>query len=234
MNRATKLYAETVVAVGLVVTLWYSVFHWVCEDPIRLAALLTLSAIAAALKFQLPGLTGTFAASCLFMLVAIAELSPAEVVVTALVIGAVQSTWKQKKRPMVIQVLFNMAAIAISAIVSKTLTHAVVGPTSDRNLLVLLPLAATILFVLNTLIISGVLALIENRGIFAIWRQWHVNSLPYYLGAALVAALMISSALTLSWRLSLVFLPLAYLIHGHFMAHVRNSATFLGPSDREK
>jgi len=77
---------------------------------------------------------------------------------------------------------------------------------------VLLSVAACFYFTANTMLVSGVMALVEGKRLFEVWQQCYVWSLPYYLIGAIIAGLVVSTGQAMGWTASLVMLPLAYLV----------------------
>ena len=77
----------------------------------------------------------------------------------------------------------------------------------------LLGLAACIYFTANTFLISGVLSLIDSKPLLDVWRQCHLWSFPYYAVGALIASLVVTSTRTVGWMVSLLILPMMYLVY---------------------
>jgi len=74
-------------------------------------------------------------------------------------------------------------------------------------------LIAFVFFLVNTVLVSGVLALLEGKPLPAVSSEWFIWSFPYYLiGASLVGMIPTSSRAIPSegW---LLVLPLLYLVH---------------------
>src|SRR5215510_1688760 len=74
-----------------------------------------LAILTSSWKVRLPGITGTMSVNFLFVLITIAAFSFSETVILASTACIVQCCWRPRKRPRCIQVLFNMAALAISS-----------------------------------------------------------------------------------------------------------------------
>jgi hypothetical protein len=73
--------------------------------------------------------------------------------------------------------------------------------------------AAFVQFAVNTLIVSGVLSMLQGEGLDEIWGRWFEWSFPYYvIGAALVALLPFRGRMAQpeAW---IILLPLLYLVH---------------------
>ena len=74
-------------------------------------------------------------------------------------------------------------------------------------------LAATFYFAADTLLVSGVLSLVQSKSLFAVWQQCYLWSFPYYLAGAAIAGLAVSASLTTGWVMSLLILPTMYLVY---------------------
>src|SRR5215468_5902108 len=156
------------------------------DNLVPFACYFALAILTSSWKVRLPGITGTMSVNFLFVLITIAAFSFSETVILASTACIVQCCWRPRKRPRCIQVLFNMAALAISSGTAYRAAHAVAG-RYDSALPVLLTLAACFYFTCNTLLVSGVLSLVEDRALIEVWRQCYLWSFPYYLVGAFIA-----------------------------------------------
>ena len=107
--------------------------------------------------------------------------------------------------------LFNVGNIVISIAVSYFTAHLVEQPESYGASLIRLALAASLFFMSNTFLVSGVLSMVDRQPLQKVWSQWILWSLPYYLTGMAVAGLMTVSNQHLGWAVSLSCLPLMYL-----------------------
>ncbi len=112
-----------------------------------------------------------------------------------------------------LQIVFNIANITLSigAAFAATSIGVVGGAEAYRP--ALMAAAAFIQFAVNTLIVSGVLSLLQGEQLDEIWGQWFEWSFPYYvIGAALVALLPFRGRMAQpeAW---IILLPLLYLVH---------------------
>ena len=171
-----------------------------------------LALLAATLKVHLPGITGTISVNFLFILIAIAVFTFAETVLLASAACIVQCLWRPRSRPRLVQVSFNVATLAISSGAAYRLSHFFAGRPA-AHLGVLLAVAASFYFTADTLLISGVLSLVQGKSLFAVWQQCYLWSFPYYLAGAAIAALAVETDRALGWVMSLLILPLMYLVY---------------------
>ena len=185
---------------------------------------LVLSVLASALKVRLPGVNGTLSPNFLFILIGIADLSLPETLAMACAATCIQCYWNSQRRPMPVQVAFNVAALVISAAAAYQLPHILLGLAQANSVVVLLALAAIIFYLTNTLLVSTVLAFIGNQPIGTVWLKCHLWSFPYYVAGAAVAALMHVSNQAAGWPVSLLILPVMYLVYAYYHEYTENAA----------
>ena len=69
------------------------------------------------MKVRLPGITGTMSVNFLFILIGIADFTLAETLTMGCLAILIQCIWRTRTRPKVVQVVFNIAALAITVFV---------------------------------------------------------------------------------------------------------------------
>jgi hypothetical protein len=171
-----------------------------------------LALMGSGLKVRLPGITGTISVNFVFVLISVAVFTFSETVLLAASACIVQCLWKCRRRPRLIQVSFNVATLAVSSGAAYRVSHLLAGH-AEVNLAVLLAVATCFYFTANTMLISGVMALVEGKRLLKVWQQCYIWSLPYYLVGALIAGLVVSTGKSMGWQASLVMLPLTYLVY---------------------
>src|SRR5690349_25148581 len=114
MPKSAKYYIHGVIAVGTAL-LAVSVATWSPRHLSGWLLYLALATLASTLKLRLPGLTRTYSLSFLFILFGVGHYSLPEVLVAGCAGALVQSVVNTKNRPTVVQVLFNMANLAITS-----------------------------------------------------------------------------------------------------------------------
>jgi hypothetical protein len=174
------------------------------------------------MKVRLPGLHGTISVNFVVILIAITQLSLVETLTVAFAATLVQCLWRPKTRPKILQVLFNTSTVVISTALAYGVAHAVPG---EVHVWIALAPAATVFFVMNTGMISLVLALLSESRLLAVWKQCHLWAFPYYLVGAAIAAAIGQSSQTVGWRLSLLALPVMYLAYSCYKLCVSSLET---------
>ena len=217
MPGHAKLYIYLVSAAGIAAMAYASLDPPWPHDPFRFCAYLLLSLLAAALKLQLPGLTGTLSIGFVFVLLGISEFTRPETMLIACAGVVVQCLWRAKIRPAPVQVLFSVSAVATSLILAYECSRFVRAQLHAESVLIAMAVATCLYFTANSLLVSGVLSLVKREPLRAIWQQCYLFTFPYYLLGGVVAGLIAVLSRGLGWRAPLLVLPvmgLAFLFGG--------------------
>jgi hypothetical protein len=220
MSKKTTLFIGLTVAMGAVFLADSLAEDRSFRDLVAYVCYFALALLTSSLKVRLPGITGTISVNFLFVLIAIAVFTFSETVVLASTASVVQCLWKTRRRPKLIQVSFNVSTLAISSGAAYRVAHALAG-TRENNLAVLLSLAACFYFMTNTLLISGVVSLVESKPLLTVWKQCYLWSFPYYLAGAVIAGLMVVSGQSMGWAMPLLMLPMMLMIYTFYRAFVQ-------------
>src|SRR5206468_7142980 len=167
--------------VGGLPLLPYALLKWHSDDIFRYGCFLTVALCASVLKVHLPGIQATMSANFLFILVGILDLSYQETLLMGCLGGLVQSLWQAKPRPRLIQILFNFANLALSISLADAVFHSNFAYNLGLRWPLLLAAASTTYFAMNTLSVSGVIAMTERRNPILVWKECYLWSFPYYL-----------------------------------------------------
>jgi hypothetical protein len=223
MSKRATIFVGLTIAVGAAFLVdaigWQSSFR----DLTAYVCYFALALLTSSLKVRLPGIRGTISLNFLFVLISTAVFSFTETVLLASVACIVQCMWKTKSRPKLIQVAFNVATLAISSGISYRLAHAI-ADQRENNLLVLLALSACFYFMANTLLVSGVLSLLEAKPLINVWKQCYLWSFPYYLVGAVIAGLIVACGQTMGWAMPLCILPLMFMVYTFYRTCVSRLA----------
>jgi hypothetical protein len=221
MPTTAKLYISSAILVGLTMLAGCLLYGWNFPDLPRYFGYLLLACLSSTLKIKLPKICGTMSINFLFVLIGVAELTLAETITLGCASALTQCLWKPRKQPTLVQILFNMSTLATSIGGCFFISHTLV---QGENLLALMAVAVCSYFLLNTGMVSLVLALIVKRPYIKIWRQCYLWSFPYYLAGSVIAAAITVSSRTAGWKPSLLMLPVMYLIYSHYRLHLLDQA----------
>src|SRR5215831_7139109 len=205
----------------------YALLHWHTDNSLRLASFLAVALGASLFKVRLPGIQATMSANFLFILVGILDLSYPETLLMGCLGGLVQSLWQAKPRPHVIQILFNFANLALFISLAHLVFHSELAYNLGLRWPLLLAAASTTYFAMNTMSVSGIIAMTERRNPLMVWKECYLWSFPYYLLGALIAGGVSMINRSLGWQVAILVLPVVYWIY-------RSYRTYLDRLEAEK
>src|SRR5215469_2246622 len=190
----------------------YALLHWHTDNSLRFASFLAVALGASLFKVRLPGIQATMSANFLFILVGILDLSYPETLLMGCLGGLVQSLWQAKPRPRLIQILFNFANLSISIAAANQVFHSQLAYRFGLRWPLLLAAASTTYFAVNTMSVSGIIAMSERRNPVSVWKECYLWSFPYYMLGALIAGGVSVINRLLGWQVAIMVLPIVYWI----------------------
>jgi hypothetical protein len=211
MPTKAKVYISCVLTAGFAV-LALSLPQLAAISP-EFAMFLALTAVAAALKVRLPHMQGTISVSFVFLLLAVTEYALAQVALMAVCAAVVQSYWRPRRRPTVVQVAFNAAALVLSAAFAQWISQAAIQTGGVQSELVLMAAGAFLFYAIDTLLVTTVVALVENGSLSTIWHNCHMWAFPYYLTGAILLDVAVALDTQSKLRAPMLALPLMMLLH---------------------
>jgi hypothetical protein len=212
MGKAAKSYIYSVIAAGGCV-LAVALVNWSSPDPLLWAIYLLLAVAASVVKLRLPGMDGTYSFSFLFLLYGIAHFSLAETLLAGCAGAVAQSLLNAKKRSSPIQVLFNTANVTVSVGACFLIARAWSATGMAQYRPATMAVVACTYFIVNTVLVSGVLSVLERKPLGEVCGQWYVWSFPYYLVGVALVGLFPSPGQAAPGEAWLILLPLIYLVH---------------------
>jgi diguanylate cyclase (GGDEF)-like protein/putative nucleotidyltransferase with HDIG domain len=210
-----------------VVLFAHSMWQWHCDEIARFACYLTVALVASGLKVQLPGIDGTMSVNFLFILLGILELGLPETLVIGCAATLIQSAWHTQSKPEPVKVLFNVFSMMANAIVLSFCVYHRLEKLLGTGTPLLLIVTAIVYFVANTLSVSLIISLTEQKPCRKVWSECYFWSFPYYLvGAAVVFTIGVVNRHA-GWQTSLLVLPIIYWVY-------RSYRLYLGRLESEK
>jgi diguanylate cyclase (GGDEF)-like protein/putative nucleotidyltransferase with HDIG domain len=219
MNIKAKLYVAAVSLTGLGV-IGMSLYRWRSDDLYRFYFYLILSALAAGLKVNLPGIRGTMSVCFLFVFIGIADLNGPETLILGCAGTVVQCLWRSKQRPKLFQVIFSIANTGIAVSLAYSFYHWHVLQRFDNIGPLLLIATGLAYFLLNTVPIAGAISLSDGKRFGETWHNCYFWSFPFYLVGASVAWIISLFTRQMQWRGSIVMLPVVYLIYRSYQLYL--------------
>ncbi|MBL8241084.1 MAG: hypothetical protein JNM66_26920 [Bryobacterales bacterium] len=207
MTQSARNYVAAVVTPGVAILLW-AALNWTCPDPASFALYLALTIALSVVRFRLPGLVGTYSLSFLPVLYGLNHFTASEVLIASAAGAAAGTFCKPSKGLVWSQFLFNTANLTLSS--AACLFSFSLLQEKIQYLPALLSLMVTLFFTVNTLLVSGILSLVQKKSFHSVIEAWYLWSFIYYLGGAVILGL--AMAATQSIHAWIFLLPLVLLI----------------------
>jgi hypothetical protein len=201
-----------VIAAGALV-LAAELAHWTPAAPGSWMVYVALAALASTVNLRLPGIEGTWSLSSLFLLYGVAHFPLAETLLAGCAGAVAQSLVNTRLPRSPIRVLFNTANVAISVSACFVVGRVWMAAGMAHHLPAVMALVAWVYFMVNTVLVSGVLSLLQSKPLGEVCRQWYTWSFPCYLVGVTLVGLVPEPGQKLSWEDFLILLPVAYLVY---------------------
>jgi len=198
----------------------YALLQWHPQSELRFACFFGVALAASLFKVRLPGIEATMSANFLFILVGILDLSYPETLLMGCFGGLVQSIWQSKPRPRLIQILFSFANLSISITTANLVFHSRSASHLGLGWPLLLVSASTTYFAINTMSVSGIIALTERRNPLLVWKECYLWSFPYYLLGAMIAGGVSLISRAFGWQFAILVLPLVYWMYRSYRIYL--------------
>ena len=194
--------------------------------PWEALSLFVVAVSASRMKVKLPRLTGNMSVNLPFGLLAVAELNLAEALLVACASTMAQCWPKGGAKPQPVQMLFNLSSMASAVAVGWRVFHwGANGQPAWLPSALLLPLAVSGFFLLQTIPVSVVIALTEGGIAGKIWMNIARSTFPYYVLSAGMASLAMAARQYPVSPISLVVLPVMYGTYRSFQTYFRREGT---------
>lgn len=194
--------------------------HFSSAHPLQFWCYFLVTILTSGLKIRLPMVFATLSVNFLFILVGIVQFSLPEAIMLGIAGTIVQCLWRPRSRPKPIRIAFSACSIAMGVMAAHTVFHGPLNPMLGELHPLLLGLAACTYFVVNTVLVAGVIALTERKSIYRTWYQTYFWVLPYYLAAASVGWLIVVLTRQDSWHAALVLFPLVYFVYRSYKMYL--------------
>jgi diguanylate cyclase (GGDEF)-like protein/putative nucleotidyltransferase with HDIG domain len=198
----------------------YALLHWHPQNELRFVCFFAVALAASLFKVRLPGIEATMSPNFLFVLVGILDLSYPETLLMGCFGGLAQSIWHSKPRPRLIQILFNFPNLSISITAANLVFHSSSASRLGLGWPLLLVAASTTYFAINTMSVSGIIALTERRNPLLVWKECYLWSFPYYLLGAVIAGAVSLINRAFGWQFAILVLPLVYWMYRSYRIYL--------------
>src|SRR5437016_3976252 len=225
-SSTSQVFLTLIVLSGLAV-LTNGILHPSSADLVRFLSFLLVACMAARLKVQLPGLTGTMSVNLPFILVAVAEMSPSEALAVACFSTFVQCLPRGSQKFNNVQAIFNFTNMALVVAATRFFFGFPAFNSAVPSRALMLALAAGAFFVVNTIPVAIVISLTEAKNALKIWGNIFQLSFPYFVASAGIAGLVLTASAKIGWQVPLFVLPVMFGIfhsYKHYFGNAKETA----------
>jgi signal transduction histidine kinase len=221
MSRNAKFFITMVATTGfLAAAVTLAQAQWRSGQIIQFILYLVLATLSSRMKVGLPGVTGTLSVNFVFILLSAAELPRVDTLLISCTATLAQCLLFAKVRPKPIQIAFNLGNAALCGVVCSLVYGSSAIRTINGSLPVLLFCAAVSYFLVNTLIVSQIIALTEMKRTIQVWRENFFWTGPQYIfGAALVGVIHICNR-QFGWEYAILVFPGVYLLDRSYRVYL--------------
>jgi|SRR4051812_31271149 hypothetical protein len=225
-SKSAQIFIALVILSGFAV-LVNAILHAQSADHIRFVSFLLVACLAARLKVQLPGLTGTMSVNLPFILVAVAEMSPSEALAVACFSTFVQCLPRGSQKFNNVQAIFNFSNMALVVAATRFFFGYPAFNSAVPSRALMLALAAGAFFVVNTIPVAIVISLTEAKNALKIWGNIFQLSFPYFVASAGIAGLVLTATAKIGWQVPLFVMPVMFGVfhsYKHYFGSARETA----------
>jgi hypothetical protein len=159
--------------------------HFHSSDPFVFWCYFLVTILTSGLKVRLPMVFATLSVNFLVILVGIVQFSLPEAMLLGVAGTVVQCLWRPRVQPKTIQIAFSACSIGLAVMAAHWVFHGALNPILGELHPLLLGLTACAYYLVNTVLVAGVIALTERKSVYKTWystyfcpitwqpRLWH-------------------------------------------------------------
>ena len=214
-------YWLTIVICGMCVSSWALIGWGPSSHELGKLCLYVLAALATSgFKVWLPGISSTVSMNYVFLIAGLSELHLGGGIVISIASVIGQSFYRFKNRPRWQHVVFNTSqlALAVSA-ASICIDHPALLYGDPYGLFPIVG-ASLAYFVVNTVVLSGIIAFSSGKPVITIWKGSFLWTSPQYLVGGLIAKCFRLLVGWIGWGGALLTLPVVYLVYRSYNVYL--------------
>ena len=219
MPLRAKFYIALIIASGTFALAAQSV-KFGSANPLVFWGYFAVTILTSGLKVRLPTVLATLSVNFLFILVGIVQFSLPEAMLLGIAGTIVQCLWRPRQPPKAIQIAFSACSVGIAVLAAHSVFHGPLNKTLGELDSILIGISAVAYFMVNTVLVAGVIALTGRKSIYRTWYETYLWILPYHLVFASAAWLIVVVTKQNTWRSALVLFPIVYFVHRSYRMYL--------------
>jgi putative nucleotidyltransferase with HDIG domain len=213
-----RAYILGIVLASLCLVVWAFPL-WKSDQTFRFLVFTSIAFLASGLRVTLPGISGGISVNFVFVLIGNMDLSLPQVLCLGFS-GTLGQFVLGKKNWHPIQLAFNLASVTLAVAASYEAFYWELIRAWNSSIPILLICSAAAMFFVNTLTVSGIIAVTEGK---SLWRVWHDNFLwtgsHHLVGAAIAAAYNLENRY-FGWEAVVLTVPVVYFVYRSYALHL--------------
>jgi diguanylate cyclase (GGDEF)-like protein/putative nucleotidyltransferase with HDIG domain len=214
LSRQAKAYWLAVVLTGLYLSAYVlSRWHPTGQDLPKLGLYMLAAVATSGFKVRLPGISSTLSMNYVFVIAGLSDLHLAGGLVICIASVFGQTFYKFTKRPQWHHVIFNVAQLSLAVATASFCVEHPPLPSVDRYGMFPIVGASVAYFIVNTLVLSGIIGFTSNKPLLTVWRESFLWTSPQYLVGGIIAQCFRLLVTSIGWGGALMTLPVVYLLY---------------------
>ncbi len=219
MPVRAKFYIALIIAAGTT-ALAVQLLHFSAPSGLWFLGVFVVTILTSGWKVRLPMVMATLSVNFLFILVGIVLFNLPEAMLLGTAGTIVQCLWRPRQRPRAVQIAFSACSVGLAVLGAHAVFHGPLNQILGELDSILIGIAAVVYFLINTILVAGVIALTEGKSIHRTWYDTYLWILPYQVVFAAAAWLIVVVSKQNSWHSAVVLIPLLYFIHRSYKTYV--------------
>jgi putative nucleotidyltransferase with HDIG domain len=192
---------------------------WKNLQTFRFIVFLVIAFFASGLRVTLPGISGGISVNFVFILIGTMDLGLPQVLCLGLA-GTVGQFALGKKDWHPVQMAFNIANVTLAVAASYEVFYWHFIRSWNSSVPILLIFSAATMFLVNTVSVSGIIAVTERKSIWPVWRENFLWTASHHLvGAAIAAAYNLENQY-FGWEAVVLTIPVIYFVYRSYALHL--------------
>jgi diguanylate cyclase (GGDEF)-like protein/putative nucleotidyltransferase with HDIG domain len=221
VTKVTRFYWLAIVVSGFAL-LAYFLLEWKSSQPdlVKLFLYLLAVVLTSGFKVWLPGVLSTLSMNYVFMIAALMDLNIGSAILVGIAGVLGQTFYKSRAGANWNQLLFNLSTISLSIMVAAYCYRLHLLASVDPYGIFSVVLSSASYFMVNTMIVSGIISLTSKKRVFPLWKESYLWTSPQYLVGGLIACGFHFLLQSIGWIGTLSTIPVMYLVYRSYKIYL--------------
>ena len=194
--------------------------NWESPDLFKYAGFLIVAVTAAGVRVTVPGVGLPMPLTFLSVLVSMLEFSAPETVLLGCLVTLMECYWHSGPRPALAAAIFRVALIAAGIAVALRAFNSEWLLDFGFDTSIRLAAGTLALFLFTSVPQAVIQANLRKESFAVVWKGEQLWLLPYYVGGAAVAQVLVLADKYLGWQTILLMGPVVYLIYRSYTLYL--------------